>query len=251
MVSDRATQTPSWLNTHDDVTIVEHREIWDDLSQLPCFNSNTIESHLHKIPGVAEAILYFNDDVALTQPLKPYQHLWSAPGVPILYQAWGVPTKMEEVSDHFGRSLVHVKQLFNERYGVQVRKTAAHLPFLFNTSIVKQLQADWKPEFDKMSRFRSDVDMQTQFSYQQYVRSKKDENGNAVFNYKTAGDGALHFEELTDNAWGNARIFQKVIRNPKQFLCLQDSLSEPKTKVLAGIHKFYESLFPTKAPWEK
>ena len=65
------------------------------------------------------------------------------------------------------------------------------------------------------------------------------------------GDGALHFEELTDNAWGNARIFQKVIRNPKQFLCLQDSMSEPKTKVLAGIHKFYESLFPTKAPWEK
>jgi hypothetical protein len=57
-------QTPSWFKPADDrVTIVDHRDIWDDPSQLPVFNSHAIEARLHHIPGLAEHYVYFNDDM--------------------------------------------------------------------------------------------------------------------------------------------------------------------------------------------
>lgn len=38
--------------------------------QLPTFNSHSIESVLHKIPGLAEHFIYFNDDTYVLKPMK-------------------------------------------------------------------------------------------------------------------------------------------------------------------------------------
>jgi hypothetical protein len=54
------------------ITVVDHRTIFqghDDI--LPTFNSGTIEMALHRIPGLAECFLYFNDDMFLTGPTEP------------------------------------------------------------------------------------------------------------------------------------------------------------------------------------
>lgn len=52
------------------ITIVDHKDIIPR-EFLPTFNSHVIESHLHKIPGLCEHFVYFNDDVLLTRPIKP------------------------------------------------------------------------------------------------------------------------------------------------------------------------------------
>ena len=52
------------------ISIVDHSEIfagYDDA--LPTFNSLSIETMLWRIPGLAEHVLYFNDDVFLTAPV--------------------------------------------------------------------------------------------------------------------------------------------------------------------------------------
>lgn len=55
-------QVPDWLNTaHPDIRIVHHDQIFDT-KYLPTFNSNTIESFLHRIPGLSDCFLYVNDD---------------------------------------------------------------------------------------------------------------------------------------------------------------------------------------------
>ena len=41
------------------------------MEYLPTFNCRTIELHLHKIKGLAEHFVYFNDDMLLNAPVKP------------------------------------------------------------------------------------------------------------------------------------------------------------------------------------
>ena len=82
VVSSVHTQMPTFLSedsyefvsvrgTHR-VALVEHSVIYgtEYASHLPTFNSQSIELHLHKIPGLSEHFLYANDDFFLTKPLS-------------------------------------------------------------------------------------------------------------------------------------------------------------------------------------
>ena len=55
------------------VTVVKHSQLFtgDCAAHLPTFNSQAIEAHLHKIPGLSEHFIYFNDDMFLGQPCTP------------------------------------------------------------------------------------------------------------------------------------------------------------------------------------
>lgn len=61
-------QVPDWLRTdHEKIRLVDHRQILPE-SALPTFNSHAIEASLHRIDGLAEHYVYFNDDVLLARP---------------------------------------------------------------------------------------------------------------------------------------------------------------------------------------
>ncbi|KUJ77275.1 hypothetical protein AVO44_18005 [Ruegeria profundi] len=63
-------QVPVWLDaSNKNVTIVSHEEIIPE-QYLPTFNSHVIESCIHRIPGLSEHYIYFNDDVLLARPLS-------------------------------------------------------------------------------------------------------------------------------------------------------------------------------------
>ena len=62
---------PKWLNTqHPKLHIVNHEDFIPK-EYLPVFNSTAIEIHLHRIPGLSENFVYFNDDTYLMQPCVP------------------------------------------------------------------------------------------------------------------------------------------------------------------------------------
>ncbi len=68
-------QVPDFLNKkflgNFNIKIVSHREIFEGFeSYLPVFNSETIESMLWRINGLAERFIYFNDDVFLLKNVK-------------------------------------------------------------------------------------------------------------------------------------------------------------------------------------
>ena len=54
-------QVPSWVD-RSRVGVVLHRDIIPERF-LPTFNSTTIEMFMHRIPGLGEEFLYFNDDM--------------------------------------------------------------------------------------------------------------------------------------------------------------------------------------------
>lgn len=54
----------------DKITIMDHMDFIPK-EYLPTFNSHTIELNFHRIPGLSEQFVYFNDDTLLTNPCEP------------------------------------------------------------------------------------------------------------------------------------------------------------------------------------
>ena len=63
-------QCPKWLNkNHTKLHLVDHKD-FIPAKYLPTFNSRTIAFHLHKIPGISDRFVYFNDDMFLTNHVR-------------------------------------------------------------------------------------------------------------------------------------------------------------------------------------
>ena len=61
---------PGFLNqNHPKLHVVNHRDFIPE-EYLPTFSSHAIELNLHRIPGLAEHFIYFNDDMFLLRPVK-------------------------------------------------------------------------------------------------------------------------------------------------------------------------------------
>lgn len=69
LVVSQESQVPEWIDRNE-VNIVLHKDIIPE-EHLPTFNCNPIEMHLHRINGLDEEYLYFNDDIFPMKPCKP------------------------------------------------------------------------------------------------------------------------------------------------------------------------------------
>ena len=59
-------QVPDWMNLKEDgIKLMTHQDIFEDTADLPTFNADAIELYLHKIPGLSDKFLFFNDDMLL------------------------------------------------------------------------------------------------------------------------------------------------------------------------------------------
>lgn len=64
-------QVPEWLNlNHPKLHFVRHED-YIPHEWLPTFSANPIELNLHRITGLSEKFVYFNDDIFLNAPVKP------------------------------------------------------------------------------------------------------------------------------------------------------------------------------------
>ena len=64
-------QKPEWLNLeHPKLKWVKHTDFIPE-EYLPTFNSHTIEWNMHRIAGLSENFVYFNDDMYLIKETKP------------------------------------------------------------------------------------------------------------------------------------------------------------------------------------
>ena len=61
---------PRWLNTDcPKLNVVKHAQFMPE-KYLPTFSSRALEVNLHRIPGLAQQFVYFNDDMFITRPMK-------------------------------------------------------------------------------------------------------------------------------------------------------------------------------------
>ena len=72
-------QVPEWVN-REEVNVVLHKDIIP-AEFLPTFNCNPIEMCLHRIEGLDEEYLYFNDDMFPMRPCEPTDFFREGRGV--------------------------------------------------------------------------------------------------------------------------------------------------------------------------
>lgn len=73
-------EPPAWLNTnHPKLNIVRHEDFLPD-EYRPAFSSHPIELNLHRIKGLSEKFVYFNDDMYLLKPVE--ENLFFRRGLP-------------------------------------------------------------------------------------------------------------------------------------------------------------------------
>lgn len=64
-------QQPEWLNINHPKLVRMHHEQFIPPQYLPTFSSHAIEMNLHRIPGLSEHFVYFNDDMFLVGNTEP------------------------------------------------------------------------------------------------------------------------------------------------------------------------------------
>ncbi len=61
---------PEWLNlNHKKINLVKHESFIPEI-YLPTFNANPIELNIHRINGLSEHFVYFNDDMFINKPVS-------------------------------------------------------------------------------------------------------------------------------------------------------------------------------------
>lgn len=84
-------QIPSWLDLdHPRISIVTHKEIYANKSHLPTFSSPSIETNIHRIPGLSKKFIYMNDDVFFGAEVWPDDFYTHSKGHKI-FLSWSVP----------------------------------------------------------------------------------------------------------------------------------------------------------------
>lgn len=61
---------PNWINKDNPKLVLVKHDDYIPKEFLPTFNSCTIELHFHRIKGLSEHFVYFNDDILLNSPVN-------------------------------------------------------------------------------------------------------------------------------------------------------------------------------------
>lgn len=114
-------QVPSWINlNHPKLAFVNHTTIIPT-KNLPTYNSNNIEFHLSRIPGLSEHFIYLNDDVFIGKPCNPSDFFTNEgkPLIPVTVYNW---SNFKDETDSIARR----KSIRNDMGSYQYRLTSFH-----------------------------------------------------------------------------------------------------------------------------
>jgi Stealth protein CR2, conserved region 2/Stealth protein CR1, conserved region 1 len=130
----------------ENIRIVDHREIFRGYEPLlPTFNSYAIESMLCRIEGLADRVLYFNDDMMLVGPVEPTD-FFSSEGKVNLRGRWSNWNEQLEKGNSFHGNN---KLLGAEMLGYTPERffSSAHMIYPVLRPAMEELFEEFKPAF--------------------------------------------------------------------------------------------------------
>lgn len=262
---------PKWLDTtNPKLNIVKHVDFIPK-EYLPTFNSHTIELNLHRIKGLSEKFVYFNDDILIIDKVKP--EYFFKKGLPCASWQEDVLVLDENSDLNFSHILVNdlkvINSNFNKRKAIKnnffkwfnIKNGKGNLknlllfcwqnivgfnnyhmesPFLKST-----FEEVWEKEYNVLNescitKFRDDNDVN------QYVMSLwQIYSGNfSVKSHKKFGKLFI----LSDQ---NDALFDFISKSKKKIVCINDGNVKDYAKVKADLKNVLEKKFPKKSSFEK
>lgn len=145
LVTDR--QRPTWLDPDSSrVVIVDHRDIFEDPSVLPSFNSHAIESQLHRIPGLSEHYLYLNDDVLFNVPVSPTDFFTPQGKLKVVLSRSHRPLIDESKLTALEQARANSARLLERDFGRPVTRLFAHVPFAQSKALAAEVSQTYAEE---------------------------------------------------------------------------------------------------------
>jgi hypothetical protein len=239
-----AGQRPRWLVDHPRVTVVDHADILP-ADALPTFNSHAIEAALHRIEGLAEHFIYFNDDVFLGRPLRP-EFFFTPNGLARVFLSRArVPGFVDDHSLDVDRAAERGRQLLESRYGRVAGGKPYHTPFPLLRSVLGDLEDEF-PDAVKgtiHSRFRAPTDVSVAASFAQHyaLATRRAVLGDLHTEY-------VHFEsDRLDWYLDRIRLGGDV-----DTFCINETEqpADDSSSREQRVRAFFDDYLPIAAPWE-
>lgn len=229
-------QTPDWLKKdHPKVKVIHHDEIIDE-KYLPTFNYNTIESYMHKIPGLSEYYVYSCDDFLFGNIVELSDFI-DANG------------KITVFGTLFGENLKF--RIYERKYDIISLGLVEHNPIFYKKSFVEDLQEIHADAFHltRSSKFRRNDNITMQKVYKQHVLThhRNESSPISVFDLRK-----IHtFHKIKNNLSVQEKAIRKLKAKQPKFYCLNDDQRDnPNPEVVAFIKDFLEERYPEKSSFE-
>jgi hypothetical protein len=249
-------QVPRWLECENKrVSIVTHDKLFSNLEDLPTFNSNAIEMQLHKIPGLSDRFLYFNDDCFFGRPTCQSDFITPAGGTFVYLESTPVPsfTPMLPVHD---KAYCHTQEIASDFSGGQrLIYLPAHCPQLYDRPILEKLNARFDSHYRETSghRFRDERDLVLRILYYSYLLFSEDQKAMGheakLLRYGTESFSFIMMVGRPLKTW---RALFSLYRHRSKLFCINDDLRGDlfDPLMLKSFRLLLQSYFPQPSSFE-
>lgn len=244
-----AGQTPPWLNTSNPrIRVVDHEDIWPSPEGLPTFNSHAIEANLHRIPGLADYYLYFNDDVLLGRPIAP-ELFFHPNGITKFFQSralvdFGPTLPGENASTTAAKN---ARELIQQAFGMTFSRKFYHAPAPISRKIMNQAEERFPEAFQRTreSSFRTATDIAP--------------SGSMYLNYAYAAGyavpGSIRYDYIDPATNDGRKRMEDVIRRRHlDVICVNDGATEQSIEEREETDRYIRlalaRMFPVKSSFE-
>ena len=232
-------KVPSWFKyDYDDnkVVIVDHYDTYDDYKYLPTTNSNSIETTLHKIPGLSEHFIYFNDDLFITKKL-PYTHFFTPEGKSVL------------------TNQMNNKVPQNYNFPTTIKGFYAHVPFPIIKSKMKEFVETYPHfiKFVKSNRTRKGPGCNVCTKHNLSCPCMQIQGTLGVFMTENGMAELKPFNQGSGYYFQQKNIDKIDLNNLQPIIVIQDTDLNPETryKNIEKTKKVLGQIFPNKASFEQ
>lgn len=261
-------EVPEWLDTDNPkIHLVRHSDFIPS-NYLPTFNSTVIERYMHRIPGLADRFVYFNDDFYIIRPISPERFFKN--GMPrdiAIFQynpSWSqwykkLKNNIRLINKHFNKQEVLSKfeeKWFTEEYGSKV--WANHFWKFYKNFITLRVHHNAQPylkeTFEEVwSKVGNELTLTSSFRF----RDSKDYSPELFRTWQICRG---NFEPY--NTYKDTKMFPlmvkpkqavKAIRNQEySLICLNDNKHIKNYDILmANLEAAFQSILPGQSSFEK
>jgi hypothetical protein len=261
-------QKPDWLNENNPKLNLVHHKDYIPEDFLPCFNSNVLEHYMHKIPGLTEQFVYFNDDFFIINDVP--QERFFQDGMPCDIAVFRFNTGLSQwekmlknniklINKHFNKNETlkrHFDKWYNPTYGKKIRMNYIFKPYnKFATLCTPHnAQSFLKTTFDDVwencreelqiasaNRFRKVTDLTPEL-----FRTWQICQGN--FSPRNLYADTKMFPLIQ----GSKKAIRAIRQQSYSLICLNDNVHiRNYSEVMTNIQAAFESILPEKSSFEK
>jgi len=260
-------QKPEWLNADNPKLCLVNHEDYIPKQFLPCFNSSSLEMHLHKIPGLSDRFVYFNDDFFVINKIEPERFFRN--GLPCDIAAFRINDAMSQ----WGKRIRNNMRIINKHFDKKEVMSRFHDKWFDKSYGIK---ARWNYMLKPYNKF---VTLRTPHNAQPYLKSTFEEVW-AVARDELMETSSHRFRSVSDltpelfrtwqickgnfepyNTYDDTKMFPLIIK-PKQaaiavrnqsykLVCLNDNIHIRNYElVMKNLRDAFESILPQKSSFE-